>query len=391
MVVGRADIGVIGAHRVERPLPQVAGEGEHVGLVHQREVLAGAGLGQLVGVADAPLDPHARVDRALGGHLVRRALPQHAALAHVRALGVLADDDHVDALVGVDEGPLVDVEVEVEAHLEQQAALDQAGRHLGRAHRADQQGVEPPPLVEHAVGQDRAVAQVAGAAQVVVDRVELDAGGADDLEGLGRDLGPDAVAADDCDLVAHCCSVVRLVCVGALGPGRPPVHRPEKQETAHRSGRSTADIGGADVRYWMMITGVPGRFIACKCPPLPASTSTELLAPTGARSSTAPRETTRQSRATLSRCTHEGIELGRGAGCRLVGGDPRRRFRGRGRAGGAGRARGAAGPDRHVRRPGRAHVDGARGGHGTPRSTPTAPAGAAPTRASGHVSGPPWP
>ena len=77
------------------------------------------------------------------------------------------------------------------------------------------------------VGQDRAVAQVAGAAQVVVDRVELDAGGADDLEGLGRDLGADAVAADDSDLVAHCVSVKVS---GGSGSGAPvPAgNRPEK-------------------------------------------------------------------------------------------------------------------------------------------------------------------
>ena len=51
------------------------------------------------------------------------------------------------------------------------------------------------------VGQDLAVAQVAGAAEVVVDRVEVDAGGAHDLQRLGDDLGADAVAADDRDAV----------------------------------------------------------------------------------------------------------------------------------------------------------------------------------------------
>ena len=46
------------------------------------------------------------------------------------------------------------------------------GRHLGRADRADQEGVEAPPLVDDLVGEHRAVAQVAGAAEVVVDGVE---------------------------------------------------------------------------------------------------------------------------------------------------------------------------------------------------------------------------
>ena len=57
-------------------------------------------LGQLEGVADAALDAHAGVDRALGGDLVRRALAQDAALAGVGALGVLADHDHVDVALG---------------------------------------------------------------------------------------------------------------------------------------------------------------------------------------------------------------------------------------------------------------------------------------------------
>ena len=101
---------------------------------------------QLERVADAALDAHPCVDRALRGDLVRRALAQHAALADVRALGVLADDDEVVRLGatgrGAGERPLVDVEVEVEAHLQQQPALDDARRHLGRADRAEQDGVE---------------------------------------------------------------------------------------------------------------------------------------------------------------------------------------------------------------------------------------------------------
>ena len=159
--------------------------------------------GQLERVADAALDAHPGVDRALRGDLVRRALAQHAALADVRALGVLADDDEVVRLgvpgSGADERPLVDVQVELEAHLQQQAALDHPGRHLGRADRAEQDRVEAAQLVERRVGQDLAVAQVARAAEVEVGRVDVDAGGAHHLHRLGRHLGPDAVAADHCD------------------------------------------------------------------------------------------------------------------------------------------------------------------------------------------------
>ena len=97
----------------------------------------------------------------------------------------------------------VDVQVELEAQPQQQAPLEHAGRHLGRADRAEQDGVEAAQLVEHAVGQHLAGAEVAGSAEVELGGVEVDAGGAHDLEGLGHDLGADAVSADDRDLVAH--------------------------------------------------------------------------------------------------------------------------------------------------------------------------------------------
>ena len=99
VVVGGGDVGVLGCDLVERALPEVAREGEDVGLVHQGEVLALARPGQVEGVADAPLDPHPRVDRALGRDLVGRALAEEPALARVGALGVLAHHDHVDAVV----------------------------------------------------------------------------------------------------------------------------------------------------------------------------------------------------------------------------------------------------------------------------------------------------
>ena len=119
-----------------------------------------ARLRELERVADAALDAHAGVHRALRRDLVRRALAQEAALARVGALGVLADDEEVDAVVvparaGL-ERPQVDVEVEREAHLQQQAALEHAGRHVGRADRAEQDRVEAAQLVEHRVGQDLA-------------------------------------------------------------------------------------------------------------------------------------------------------------------------------------------------------------------------------------------
>ena len=97
MVVGGGDVGELGGDLVERALPQVAGERQHVGLVDQRQVVARPRRRQLEGVAHAPLDTQAGVHAALGGDLVRRSPPQHTALADVGALGVLADDDEVVA------------------------------------------------------------------------------------------------------------------------------------------------------------------------------------------------------------------------------------------------------------------------------------------------------
>ena len=115
---------------------------------------------------------------------MRRALAQHAALAGVRAFGVLADDDEL--VVRADERTLVDVQVEGEAQLEQQTALDDPRRHLGRADGAEQDGVEAAQLLQRLVGQDLAVAQVAVAAEVELDGVELGAGGVDDAQAPRR-------------------------------------------------------------------------------------------------------------------------------------------------------------------------------------------------------------
>jgi hypothetical protein len=119
------------------------------------------------------------------------ALAQEAALAGVGALGVLADHDEVDALLGgAVKGRRLTYWSRAKRILSSRPALDDPGRHLGGADGAEQDGVEPAQLVEHLVGQHGAVAQVAGAAQVEVGGVELDARGAHDLERLGRDLGP---------------------------------------------------------------------------------------------------------------------------------------------------------------------------------------------------------
>ena len=164
-------------------------------------------LGQFERVADAALDAHPGVDRTLRRDFVRRALAQHTALADVRPLRVLADHDEVVRLRvagrGAGERPLVDVEVELETHLEQQPALDHAGRHVGCADRAEQDRVVLAQLVERGVAEDLAVAEVLAPPRSKSVGVELDTGGVDHLERLGRHLRPDPVAADHCNLMCH--------------------------------------------------------------------------------------------------------------------------------------------------------------------------------------------
>ena len=107
------------------------------------------------------------------------------------------------SLSGNDEGAEVDVEVEFEAHLEQQATLDEPRWDLGGADRAQEQGIQSTPFLDDLVGQDGSVAEVTVATEVVVDGFELDPCRSGDLEALRDDLGSDAVATDDADSMCH--------------------------------------------------------------------------------------------------------------------------------------------------------------------------------------------
>jgi len=104
---------------------------------------------------------------------------------------------------GAEERPLVDVQVEIEAHLEQETALDHTRRHVGGSDGAQQDAVESPEFVERGIGQDLAVAQIPLPAQIEVGGGDVDPSGADDLDGLGRHVGSDPVPADHCDVVRH--------------------------------------------------------------------------------------------------------------------------------------------------------------------------------------------
>ena len=180
-----------------------------------RDVLAAvAAAGEFEGVADRPLDTHPGVHRPLRRHLVERPLAQESTVADVRALGVLPDHDEVVRLRvagrGPLERPLVDVQVEGDPHPDDQPAFEDARGDVGPAGRAEQDRVVVAELLDRRLAQHLAVAQVPPAAEVEVGGVDVGAGRAEHLEGLGGDLRTDPVATDHRDAMRH--SVVLPFC-----------------------------------------------------------------------------------------------------------------------------------------------------------------------------------
>ena len=182
--------------------------------MHEGELLARAGLGAREGVADDALDAERGVDADLGGHLLRRADTDRAAVADVGSLGAFADDHEVDVAPIGDTArercrnarkqpgrTQVDVVVELEPQPEQESALQDARRHARVADGAEQDRIMAPDLLEHRVGERLAGRVPPLRAEVVLGAREGDVVvRSDDVEhreGLGGHLGADAVARHD--------------------------------------------------------------------------------------------------------------------------------------------------------------------------------------------------
>ena len=226
MVVLALDVLVIAlAHLVERALPQVIQEREHVGLAAQRErvVLALAArllpmlAGILEGVLQAAVHLEPRVDSALHGHLVRRPLHRHAARARVRIAGVLADHHVVNVLGALSlQGALdpgvepdraqVDVLVQIEAKLQQDPLFKNARLDVGMADGAQQNRIVLAKFVDSVRRQDLAGPKKTRAAEIIVGEIqfeiELRGGRLEDLHGLPGHFRTCTVAADYRDVVA---------------------------------------------------------------------------------------------------------------------------------------------------------------------------------------------
>ena len=237
---GRVNVQVVGLNLGEfsRDFGEVAVVeatcvGEHVGLVHEGDLLAAGGR-QLEGVAYQALHAVRGVEGDFGGNFVRGTLANHAAVADVGAFGAFTHDDEVN-VAGVGErgdcagvqagGAQVDVVVEGEAQLQEHFAFDEAGGNLAAA-RVCTDGAEEDRVVllegvHGGVGQGFTGFKPVLGAELVVgggygDVFEL-AGAGEDALGFGNDFGADAVAGDDGEVDATCFSHASTVIRAAGG------------------------------------------------------------------------------------------------------------------------------------------------------------------------------
>ena len=207
MVVRGSDVRVFACHEIERALPQIAGEREHVCLVHERHVLALASVRELEGVTNTALDAHACVDTSLRCHLVCGSTAQDAAFTHIRPFGVLANHDEI-VWLGVSgrdtfERPLIDIQIELEAHFQKQPSLDHAWRNIRSTDRAEQNRIECAQLRQCVIGKNFAVAQISRTSKVEINRVDVDTGSANHFHCFGCDLRSNTVSADQRNAMCH--------------------------------------------------------------------------------------------------------------------------------------------------------------------------------------------
>ena len=213
----------------EREARGLAGGLRLGGEAAERRLLRVALLRELERVAEAAVDLEAVVDPLLRGDLLRRALHHDAAHARVDAARVLADDDVVHRLgrdagdgrrdAGVElDGAQVDVLVEIEAELEEDVLLEDAGGDVLRAGAGEADGAEVDGVELAELGLVRLVDELARLEVVLAAEgedlrleaeLELLGGGLEDLEALADHFGTGAVAGDDCDVVGFHGWVVR--------------------------------------------------------------------------------------------------------------------------------------------------------------------------------------
>ena len=219
---GRVDVQiVVGDFRiflgdlVDDALPHVARVDEHVLLVHEGHMLP-ALHGQLEGVTHHTLHTVGGIDGDFGGHLVRGTATHRSTGTAVQAFSAFAHHNEVDvARIGERGGHTlvqlgrtqVDVLVEIEAELEKQATLQNAGLDARIADSAQQDRVGLLDALLFLFRKNRTVTQVALGTKIEILVIEFG-------DALGRLLqsllGPrshflaNAIARNDGDGVLLC-------------------------------------------------------------------------------------------------------------------------------------------------------------------------------------------
>ena len=196
---------------------QPVGQLHDVRLVHGRDLAPAVGDRVLEREAGDPL-------RGLAGDDLDalRGIPADAVLdARVQVLGVLPDDDEVDAVEAADDAlhragrPQVRVQPQrlAERHVDAAEALPH-----GRRDRPLDGDLVAPDRLENGFGERRAVGGNRGLAGLDDLPLELDAGRVKDAARRLRQLRPDAVAGDQGDSVGH-------AAILATRAGRRPARR----------------------------------------------------------------------------------------------------------------------------------------------------------------------
>jgi transcription elongation factor GreA len=138
---------------------------------------------------------------------VWRTAAQYSTFTHVRAFSIFADHDKIVwrdmAWCNTSKWSLVDIQVKVEAHLQQQTALDNARGYIWCSDCTQQNGIECAQFIQHAIREDLAVTQIAHATQVELGCVDGHPSGSHYLYSLGRDFWSDSVPTNECNAMCH--------------------------------------------------------------------------------------------------------------------------------------------------------------------------------------------
>ena len=198
MVVRSCNLRKVFGNLVEGALPQITGKRQHVGFVHQRQVLARACGCKFECVTHTTLYAARSVHTSLCRNFVRCPLAQHAAFARVRTFCVFANHNKLVwrgvAWRSSRERTLIDVQVQFETHLQQQATFDNTWRHIGSANSAQQNRIKLAKLIERCVRQHFTVAQIPRTTQIKRGEIQLHTGSINNFQRLGNNFWPNSIA-----------------------------------------------------------------------------------------------------------------------------------------------------------------------------------------------------